>query len=510
MPKTYATSPGMGGLGDYTYLVEADPTDPTLATVYNNRGIQVQAPAESGVNINWGLANLTAGRTWKEKVVCLGYFTPAIAVGAYDYTDLEVIGRIIIINGVNVNVIENVDPAGGNQYIEIHGGWVDANRANNTDNITIYMSNVDNVSVHDMIVHGGDRTTVAPYGEGIQFEHCNNGQIYDNLCYDAGYDDIKISGTGSHHVVSGNIVLDSVSSGGIQSSSTGYSITISNNVVRMTAQNQNGVKMHNSDFSSITDNTIYDCDLGIELVGYAHDNLISNNNIYDCNYGVVISDGSLDCHRNIIVNNQMSEIDAYGVQIRQGDDNYINQNYFYNMARGISIDDVDCERTRVGPDNHFIGVTTCLVDGGLNTILPAITVPFVDGTDPQDSGFLINAAAEMARAYFWLPLHVQQVMKIKVYARAGALSGTTMAAEFVIEGGADNEVYTTHTGSVANHPSTSSVFAADDVIFWTVATAGVLALLGGDSGELKVLHEAANAGGVETNAYFRTVSIEYV
>jgi hypothetical protein len=63
---------------------------------------------------------------------------------------------------------------------------------------------------------------------------------------------------------------------------------------------------------------------------------------------------------------------------------------------------------------------------------------------------------------------------------------------------------------VANHPSSSSNFAANDVIFWTIVTAGVLALLGGDSVEVKVLHEAAGNGDCATNAYIRTVEIEYV
>jgi hypothetical protein len=139
-----------------------------------------------------------------------------------------------------------------------------------------------------------------------------------------------------------------------------------------------------------------------------------------------------------------------------------------------------------------------------------ITVPFSDGSDPQDSGFLIDANTEYARAWLRLPDEVLQVVKMKVYARSVVAEADKMRAEFVVFGGADNENYQTHNGSVANHPSTSSNFAADDVIYWTLTEAGILALLGGDSVEVKVLYEAAGGADCATNAYLRTVEIEYV
>jgi hypothetical protein len=198
---------------------------------------------------------------------------------------------------------------------------------------------------------------------------------------------------------------------------------------------------------------------------------------------------------------------TYGLRVIDYVDNAaLKDNMVYNWATGIEITNANSVGTVV-KDNRFLACTTIIIDNGTETILPTIVVPFSHGTDPQDSGFLVDATAEYARAFVFLPKEVQKVVRIKVYARAAVLSATTMAAEFVIYGGADNEPYTTHNGSVTNHPSTSSNFAADDVIFWTITTAGALALLGGDSVEVKVLY---NATAVATAAYFRTVAIEYV
>lgn len=178
----------------------------------------------------------------------------------------------------------------------------------------------------------------------------------------------------------------------------------------------------------------------------------------------------------------------YGINNRANTGNFITNNDLYNDGFGTA------------PFN----------DAGTGTRLASITVPFSNGTDPQDSGFLIDLAAEYARAHAFLDLEVVQVVRMKVYARSVVLEADKMRAEFVIYGGADNQPYNTHDGSVANHPSTSSNFAANDVIYWTIITAGVLALLGGDSIEVKVLYEDAGGADCATNAYFRAVTIEYV
>jgi len=137
-------------------------------------------------------------------------------------------------------------------------------------------------------------------------------------------------------------------------------------------------------------------------------------------------------------------------------------------------------------------------------------VPFVDGSVADDRGWDIDLAAEYARAYFRLPTDVMQVVRMKIYAYTVVTEADKMRLEIIVNGGADNEAYNTHAYAGANVASASSNFAADDIIHWLITDAAVLALVGGDSVEVKVLHEVAGGADCETDARFRTVEIEYV
>jgi hypothetical protein len=85
-----------------------------------------------------------------------------------------------------------------------------------------------------------------------------------------------------------------------------------------------------------------------------------------------------------------------------------------------------------------------------------------------------------------------------------------MRAEFTVYGGADNETRATHDGSVANHPSISSNFAAGDNIHWTLTEVGVLALLGGDKVMVKAIYEDAGGADCATDACFSVVVVDFV
>jgi len=158
----------------------------------------------------------------------------------------------------------------------------------------------------------------------------------------------------------------------------------------------------------------------------------------------------------------------------------------------------------------FNNVTNQILDNGTDTELPTITVPFVDGSNPAQSGYLVTAAAEYARTFVFLPLHVQQVLRMKVHARSVILEAHQMQLEIKTYGGADNESYVTHAAATANVLSTSSNFAADDIIYWTYTAAGLIALVGGDSVQIEILFEDTVGDNIETDAWFRTVSFEYV
>jgi len=184
-----------------------------------------------------------------------------------------------------------------------------------------------------------------------------------------------------------------------------------------------------------------------------------------------------------------------------------------NWVINVTVDSacVSCSVQHNLLGNPFCG--TPFSDLGVNTQLAHVTVPFVDGKDPQDSGFLVdstNGGDDFARAYTMLPVEVQQIVRAKVYARSVVAEVHSMEADFTIYGAADNEAYTTHNGSAASLGSTSVNFAADDVVYWTLTAAGLLAMLGKDSVQVKVDYAAADGNNCATAAYFRTVEIEYV
>jgi len=186
--------------------------------------------------------------------------------------------------------------------------------------------------------------------------------------------------------------------------------------------------------------------------------------------------------------------------------NYCSTNDDY----GIEITAATCNNTRVFGNSLIGNVTGQMLDSGTDTELPTITVPFSEGTDPSSSGYLINAAAEYAWAWAFLPLGVQQVMRMKIYAISQAAEADAMNLEINVYGAADNEAWNTHTTNLATAQSTTTNFAAGDVIHWARTDASIIAMAGGDSVRIDVLHEPAAGGDCETNATFRTVSFEYV
>ncbi|MBA7680266.1 hypothetical protein ES703_88578 [subsurface metagenome] len=340
---------------------------------------------------------------------------------------------------------------------------------------------------------------------GITLDDCDECNVVDNHVTDI---------TGARHgiyliectscAIVGNVVYGVSGSSGICLYDTNckYNV-VSGNVCSFNGDN--GIYIHDATgHNTITGNTCYVNVVGIYILITSYDTVAGNTCNDNTGNGITLN-GAIG---TVISGNNCHSNGAHGIgSLGVPSDCNISGNHCHsNVATGLAI---------LGDGNRAINNrlennATNFSDGGTNTQLATYVVPLSDGSDPQDSGFLIDAADEYAKAWMRLPAEVQQVVRMKVYARSVVLEADKMRLEFVIEGGADNEAYTTHTGSVANHPSTSGNFAADDIIFWTVTEAGVLALVGGDSVEVKVLHEEAGNGDCATNAYIRTVEIEYV
>lgn len=328
---------------------------------------------------------------------------------------------------------------------------------------------------------------------GIELEASMN-TITGNACRYNNDHNIFLAANSYGCVISGNVCQLSLGGAGIQIANTSHSNTVVGN--ECFGNRDEGISLENAHYNTITGNTVRDnWDDGILVTDGSTHNVVADNIIYN--------------------NSKATNLACDNIAIDNGDYNLVQGNICRvgpsgnRAAYGISVV-AGTENEVIDNDLYDSGLTAPFNDTATNTRLNIYLVPFSHGSDPQDSGYLIDLGGELARAWARLPSKVIQIVRMKIYARAAILSANAMRLEINVNGGADNEAFNTHATAAPNTPSTSTNFAADDVIYWTLASAQIVALLGGDSVEIKVLHEAAGDGDVATNAYFRTVEFEYV
>ncbi len=268
---------------------------------------------------------------------------------------------------------------------------------------------------------------------------------------------------------------------------------------------------------------------GIYIIAMGPINITGNNiyknafhgvYIYDCSAGVTVV-GNI-CNENDRLNT--GTYDGICVELN-GDDVKIHSNTCNDNDRyGINIVDATCDRVWV-KNNQLRGNTTgALNDAGTNTKLATIPMPFIQGTafisaDGSAKGWEINAEADMAVALGQLPLEVQQVIRLKIWAvalGAPAGAGGQMHLDILFNAGGSLEAYNLAANSwtLANFDGEEADYVNTDGIHWVVEDGDVgdeiSNLLGGDSLELKVNGGTAVAPDGATNATFRVVEVEYV
>ena len=515
-----------------TYVVAARVDDATLVDYRQLTGANATT-----VIIN-AFAALTGARTWKEKVTVKGNYTDLSRIIVPSNSTWEIQGKIQAIANLNQHFVYSNNTSN----VEIFGGEIDANGANQTGDMdAIYFGGVTEGIIHHVRFGNAYRST--SNGEGVEFENCEGCVVSDCFCFTGnanGYDYIKVRGTSFNCLVADNVCRDTVQglSDAIQVSGSAHDNIIIGNIIYAKQYGQ-GIKVHGSSSP------------------YAHDNLIIGNHIYPkvapLNYGIDILQTT---NRNIVVGNHIY-LASRGVEVRRvnasGDESYDNafiNNYIYLPSSGTNygVDlDYNSLRTRVtgnivialpggtntgiriqsgatgthlegGNDLSDVDIATKISDAGTGTIYPTLVLPFVDGTlflsaDGAPWGWEIDADTEYAITHGHLPLKVQQVVKWKIWAVALVAEADRMRLEIVGRGGGDNEVYTTESVDIANKASTSSNFAANDVIYWTLTASDdpdIDDFVGGDAIMIKVKHEAAGDGDCATDAAFLCVEIEYV
>jgi hypothetical protein len=318
-----------------TYAVAARVDDATLVDYRQLTG------ANATTVILAAFADLTAGRTWKEKVVIMGNYVDLGQLALPNYIVVEIIGYLKARNALNTHFITNDNPAGGNVDITIIGGHVDANKENQAADMScIHLENVARPEVCFVKVRGGKRVT-ASHGEGICFWGCTSGKIIGNHCYEAYYDNIKVRGASTDCVVVGNTTRDSEAGAGIQISSAGTERNvIANNTLRESVTTlTNALKIHYADNNIIIGNVIYAIN-PVSILDDAHFNHFVENYIYQ------ITDAAAVCCINLQTvgagkpsyndfhSNYFFNIRKDGVDVTNGTGNVFEDNYLQFSTGG--------------------------------------------------------------------------------------------------------------------------------------------------------------------------------
>ena len=280
---------------------------------------------------------------------------------------------------------------------------------------------------------------------------------------------------------------------------------------------QYGIYLDGASFAKI-----HNCKVLASLGGIYVDG--SNNQIEQSEIGTNTLHGiNLVKHKNIVVGNSIYENDKgetnnYGVFI-QGDYNLIDDNFMdgggtenYNIVvlNAGSVNNI------IGVNNYQDAVTGIISDAGTDTKTPSVVLPFVDGTTFLSSvpyGWEINDTGEYAIALGSMPSNVNEVIRFKIKATTVVTETDKMRLEIVAYGASDNEAYTAETITLADFASTSSNFAANDAIYWSITDlheADIDDLKMGDQLMIKIIYEAAGGADCDTDAVFLSIEIDYV
>lgn len=182
--------PGAASVTCYT-------ADSVTAYSKNQYGVQSTGSTNQSLIINNALNSLTAGRIWKQTVKFIGNFllTNSIKIPSYTILDLteaniKAAASCAILSGHGM--IENYHFADNpDSNIEIIGGTIDGNKANNAvDFEGIFLSMTNNFLIHDTVIHDSPEVGLALYPSTTG--HLMNGKIENVESYNNDADGLQL------------------------------------------------------------------------------------------------------------------------------------------------------------------------------------------------------------------------------------------------------------------------------------------------------------------------------
>ena len=554
--------------------------------------------------INAGIAALTAGRTWKERVVLIGNYTTNGSIAVLSYTVLEIYGKITATVAAYVlSIVNRTD-------VEIIGGYIDGANLTNSgvgisgagstrilvarmdiynaagygvqissqasevivskchinvygdDGIAVNDSGTQKVIIEGNRIHGGTGV-VSPTSASVEIgDHVDNVIIICNISYSnvgataCGININTHAGTPGPTNISiiGNWVYGHQANGinftGV-SGQINYYGTIMGNICYLNGGT--GITLSYCENVTVEGNICRNnTSFGIRMTYCSRVTVESNSVRENGLEGIVVEAGS---PKYIIVNantthlNQRDGIGVYSGSFILVTDNIVTNNsqrgagtddgIYVDAATDVLIDDNICtddqgvktqghgiqigstaNRVKVGTNLLTGNRDGCISDVGIATQLPTLTLPFVAGTGVvaaagAPKGWLVDAANEYAITFGVMPPECQQSVRMKVWAvgLAAPGAGNEMLVDIEVNSGQPDETYNAEAISVTSKPNNETNFDVNDVISWTITATDdtdVDELLGGDCFEFKVIHRAAGAPDIATNALFRCVEIMFV
>jgi parallel beta-helix repeat protein len=359
------------------------------AATHHNGGVD---GANADAVIQAALNNLTAGRTWKEKVVLTGDFAVDATLTIPSYSIFELLGSLTWngADGIGEEIIENSDKVGGNTQIDLINGiynggnlageLFDFEKLTDFNVKNVHLTNIKQLGAHGLFwncqkgVVSGNNVYGNNKGLGFNFyDGCKNIAVANNV-FDLTYDSaISIGSSGgvlcSDIAVTGNTAKGFNAGNGMGISVFGLSkdITITGNTI--TDQHFDGINaitdVDTPDRIVISGNIVKDC-LRDGIAVQSSNSSITGNVVSGCtSNGIDIMAGRVTATGN---NLQHCDIGIYIYPDAAVSYNVLTGNICYSNNFGIVVGTGCVENTIIG--NNVLGnVTSNLVNNGTTTMI---------------------------------------------------------------------------------------------------------------------------------------------